>query len=316
MFLKALFLSLLMAVATVAHANTADTIKIVIGFAPGGGSDRIARSIQEILEKETGKKVMVDYRPGAGGDIASREVANDVSGQPVLLLKGTSNIVMRQLKQNTVYNYNQLKPVAYIGYVPMVLVSPAGSKYKTLDSILNMPTTEAPNFGSSGVGSGTHISGAIFFNRIGRNMTHVPYKGNSQVIPDLLAGRLDLTWGFPKAVAQHVTDGKLNAITIAGSKRLDLFPGVQTLDERNLSDAYGKLMYVFFASPGTSSADLKQIQTALNRAFANNETAKKLSEIADIEVEPNKTLQVQQILDSEFKQYRALVQRSPEILVD
>lgn len=316
MFLKTLFLSLALAVATVAQANPADTIKIVIGFSPGGGSDRIARSIQEILEKETGRKVMIDYRPGAGGDIASREVANDVSGQPVLLLKGTSNIVMRQLKQNTVYDYNQLKPAAYIGYVPMVLVSPADSKYKTLDSILNMSATESPKFGSSGIGSGTHVSAAIFFNRIERNMTHVPYKGNSQVIPDLLAGRLDLTWGFPKAVSQFVAEGKLNAVTIAGSKRLSAFPNTPTLDERNLSDAYGKLMYVFFASPGTSASDLTQIQTVLNRAFADAETAKKLSEIADIEVEPSKTLQVQKILDSEFKQYRALIQRSPDILVD
>jgi tripartite-type tricarboxylate transporter receptor subunit TctC len=316
MFLKTLFLSLAMAAATLAQANPTNTIKIVIGFSPGGGSDRIARSIQEILAKETGKNVIVDYKPGAGGDIASREVANDVSGQPVLLLKGTSNIVMRQLKQNTVYDYNQLKPVAYIGYVPMVLVSPADSRYKTLDNILNMPTTEAPNFGSSGVGSGTHVSAAIFFNRIDRNMTHVPYKGNSQVIPDLLASRLDLTWGFPKAVAQFVTEGKLNAVTIAGSKRLDLFPNIPTLDERNLGDAYGKLMYVFYASPGTSSAALKQIQTVLNKSFADPETAKKLSETADIEVEPVKTLRVQQILDDEFKQYQKLVKKSPEILAN
>jgi tripartite-type tricarboxylate transporter receptor subunit TctC len=316
MFLKTLLLSLAMAATTLVQANPADTIKIVIGFSPGGGSDRIARSIQEILEIQTGKKVIVDYRPGAGGDIASREVANDVSGQPVLLLKGTSNIVMRQLKQNTVYDYNQLKPVAYIGYVPMVLVSPTDSKYNTLDSILNMPVSEAPNFGSSGVGSGTHVSAAIFFNRIGRNMTHVPYKGNSQVIPDLLASRLDLTWAFPKAVSQFVAEGRLNAIAVAGSKRLTAFPNTPTLDERNLSDAYGKLMYVFYASPGTSSAAIQEIQTALNRAFADPETAKQLSEIADIEVEPAKTLQVQQILDSEFKQYRALVQQSLDILTN
>jgi len=316
MFLKTLFLSLALAVATVAQANPADTIKIVIGFNPGGGSDRIARNIQEILIRETGKTVIVDYKPGAGGDIASREVATDVSGQTVLLLKGTSNIVMRQLKQNTVYDYQQLKPTAYVGYVPMVLVSPVQSKYKTLDNILNMPASEAPNFGSSGVGSGTHISGEIFFNRIDRKMTHIPYKGNSQVIPDLLAGRLDLTWGFPAAVVPLVNEGKLNAIAIAGSARLTTLPNVPTLDERKLSDGYGKLMYVFFASPGTSDAALKNIQTVLNRALADPAVAKTMSESADLTVEPAKTLQVQQILDDEFKQYRRLVKKSPEILTN
>lgn len=314
MFLKSLFLSLLLVVSSLAHAGKVDSIEIVIGFSPGGGSDRIARNIQEILSKETGKSVIIGYKPGVGGDIASRQVANDNTGQTVLLLKGTSNIVMRQLRGNTVYNYDQLKPVAYIGYVPMVLVSSVDSKFKTLDDILNLSTNEHPDFGSSGVGSGTHVSAELFFNRINRTMTHIPYKGNSQVLVDLLGGRLDLTWGFPVAVVPLIQEGKLNAIAIAGSNRLTSLPDIPTLDEKNLSNGYGKLMYVLYASPGTSTDVVSRIQAVLYTAFSNPSVSKIMSDNADVTVEPLKTLEVQQILDGEFNQYQELVLRSPGML--
>ena len=319
MFLKSLLLSWFVAVVPVAHADRvsidADTIKIVIGFSPGGGSDRTARILQEVLSKGTGKNVIIDYKPGAGGDIATREVATDTSGQPVLLLRGTSNILMGVLQQTTAYDYNQLKPAIYLGYVPLILISPSNSKYSTLDSILSMSITEAPNFGSSGVGSGTHISAEIFFNRIDRKMTHIPYRGNSQVMPDLLAGRLDLTWGFPAATVDYIREGKLNALAVAGPNRLTTLPNVPTLDENGLSDAYSKLRYVIFASPGTSDADLAVIQTILSDALADPSVAEKFADNADVQVDPSRTLQVHQVLDAEFKLYQSVVKRSPELLV-
>lgn len=315
MFLKTLFLSLLLILSPLAHADRTAPIEIVIGFNPGGGSDRIARFLQEILSKETGRSVIINYKPGAGGDIASRQVANDNSGQPVLLLKGTSNIVMRQLRGNTPYNYDQLTPAIYLGEVPLILLSNPNSKYLTLDSILTMPISEAPNFGSSGIGSGTHVSAEVFFDRIDRRITHIPYKGNSQVMPDLLAGRLDLTWGFPTATVNYILSGKLNALAVAGPTRLAALPNVPTLDENGLGNAYSKVLYVIFASPGTSDADLSVIQTVLSDALADPLVAKKFADDADLQVDPSKTLQVHQVLEAEFKLYRAVIERSPEILV-
>lgn len=319
MFLKSLLLSLVIAVVPVAHADrasiNADTIKLVIGFNPGGASDRTARLIQEILSKGTGKNVVIGYKPGAGGDLSAREVATDTSGQPVLLLRGTNGMVMRELRGNTTYNYDQLKPVIYLGEVPLILISSSNSNYSTLDSILNMSASEAPNFGSSGIGSGTHIGAEIFFDRINRKMTHIPYKGNSQVMPDLLAGRLDLTWGFPAASVNHVRDGKLNALAVAGPTRLAALPNVPTLKENGLGDAYSKVLYVIWASPGTSAAALSVIQTVLSDALADPSVAKKFADEADVQVDPSRTLQAHQVLEDEFKLYQAVVERSPVVLV-
>lgn len=319
MFLRSLLLSLAVAVVPMAHADgvgvDSDIIKIVIGFSPGGSSDRTARILQEILAKRTGKTVIIGYKPGAGGDIANREVATDTSGQPVLLLRATSNIIMGVLRQTTAYNYNQLKPVIYLGEGPLILISAQNSKYSTLDSILTMPSSEAPNFGSSGIGSGTHISAQVFFDRIDRKMTHIPYKGNSQVMPDLLAGRLDLAWGFPAATVNYIREGRLNALAVAGPDRLATLPNVPTLEEHGLGDAYSKVLYMIFASPGTSDADLSVIQTVLSDALADPSVAKKFADNADVHVDPSKTLQAHQVLAVEFELYQEVVKRSPEILV-
>jgi tripartite-type tricarboxylate transporter receptor subunit TctC len=317
MFLKTLLLSVLFAVSTLVHAgDSKEVIRIVIGFSAGGGSDRIARGIQEIIAKETGKTVIVEYRPGAGGDIALREVVTNNNQETVLLLKGTSNIVIRSLKNISGIDYSVLQPVAYVGYVPLVLVASPLYQHTTIDSLIKSNAAEISNFGSAGIGSGSHISGEIFFNRIDRKMLHVPYRGTSMMMPDLLAGRVDLAFGFPAEIIPHVKDNRVVPLAVAGASRLPQIPEVPTLDEKKLNDGYGKIMYVFFANPGADPAVVKELQQVLNHSLQTKETAKRLQESADLEVEPKKVLGVNKILDSEFKQYRELTQRVPVLLAN
>ena len=298
--------------ANVAQIIKADEpIKIVIGFAPGGGSDRIAREAQTILQA-AGKTAVVEYRPGAGGDIAAKDVANDQSAGIKLLLKGTSNIVLRNLQPNGAYQYSDLRPVAYLGYVPLVLVTPKASNIKTLDDFLR--NTESLTFGSSGVGSGSHLSGELLFMATQKFMVHVPYKGNGQIMPDLIAGRLDSSLVFPIQAKQFVEKGDLNAIAVAGSRRVDFLPNIPTLDEKNLAAAYGKLMYVFFANPGAPAVQVQELAKIIDKAFRDPKTAERLRVNADIDVETSRTLDVRNILEGEFSTYRRVVIKNPDLV--
>ena len=288
-----------------------DPIKIIVGFAPGGGSDRIAREAQAVLQA-AGKTAVVEYRPGAGGDIAAKEAANDQGNGVKLLLKGTSNIVLRNLQPNDVYRYADLQPVAYLGYVPLILVTPKSSDVKTLDDFLR--NTKSLTYGSSGVGSGSHLSGELLFMGTNKSMIHVPYKGNGPLMPDLIAGRLDSAFVFPIQAKPFVDKGDLNAVVVAGSRRVDTLPTVPTLDEKNLPTAYGKLMYVFFANPGAPSAQVQEIGKIFAQAFRDPKIAEQWRTNADIDVEPARTLDVRKILDSEFSVYRRVVDKNPDLV--
>lgn len=290
----------------------ADSVTIVIGFKAGGGSDRIAQQVKSVLEAE-GKRVTIEYKPGAGGDVAAKTVANDRDSHVRLLMKGTSNIVMRNMEPQDAYDYSALQPVVYLGYVPMILAAHRDYGVSSLDEYLKKQGP-APTYGSSGVGSGTHLSGALFFSAVDREMVHVPYKGSSAVMPDLVAGRINMAMVFPIQAMPHIKSGALKALAVAGSRRLDDLGDVPTLDEKNLPQAYGKLMYVLFANPGAKSDDVREIQSILARGLDRSAVQQSFRDKADMEVEPAKTLQSHAILAAEFAKYRKLVQQQPQLL--
>ena len=293
-------------------AMAADSVTIVIGFSAGGGSDRIAQQVKSVLESK-GKKVTIEYRPGAGGDVAAKLVANDSSSSVRLLMKGTSKIVMRNLEPQSAYDYSALQPVVYLGYVPMILAVHRDYGVSSLDEYLK-GQRPAPTYGSSGVGSGTHLSGALFFSAVNRTMVHVPYKGSSAVMPDLIAGRINMAMVFPIQALPHIRTGDLKALAVAGSRRLDAIKDVPTLDEKNLQQAYGKLMYVLFANPGSPASDVIEIQNLIRDSLQHVAVQQNFREQADLEVEPQQVLETRKILAQEFAKYRKLVQQQPELL--
>ena len=309
----ALFTAVTLFVSTSAAWANNEPIKIVIGFTAGGGSDRIAREAQAILQA-AGKTAIIEYRPGAGGDVAAREVANDKTTDIKLLLKGTSNIVLRNLQSNDVYQYTDLRPVAYLGYVPLILVTPKSSDIKNLDDFLR--NNKSLTFGSSGVGSGSHLSGELLFMATRKSMVHVPYKGNGQIMPDIIAGRLDSALVFPIQAKQFVEKGDLKAIAVAGSRRVDSLPSVPTLDEKNLAQAYGKLMYVFFANPGAPVNQVQEIAKIFAQAFRDAKTAERWRANADMDVEPSRVLDVRKIMEDEFATYRRVVDKNPGLIIN
>jgi tripartite-type tricarboxylate transporter receptor subunit TctC len=311
MFLKILLLSFSLVGTSLTYANDTTPIKIVVGFSAGGGSDRVARNIKEILANELSNSVIVENRPGAGGEIAARQVSSDQTSQNTLLVMGAGNVVLQQLRNNVTYN---LIPVAYIGYTPHLIVTPAQSKFKSLDDILNLRHIEPLLHGHSGVGSSNHIAGEIFFNQIRIPVTHVPYQGTPQTTSDLLASRLDIMMGFPAALLPLIDAGRLNAIAINGPNRLTALPNVPSLNEKNLGDGVSKVEFLLLASPGTDPETIKNIQKALNKAFADPKIAKTMLTTADTVVVPTMTLQPESIINNTLRLYTELVQRVPELL--
>lgn len=302
-----------MTVVTLPVQAQEQTVTLVIGFSAGGGSDRIVKQIQPILEA-AGKKVVIEYRPGAGGTIAARSVATDRGSDVKFYMVGTPNIVAGNLEPHDNYNYQDLRPSVYLGYVPMLLVSHKDYGVSTLDQLLTANKPE-PRYGSSGMGSGTHISGELFFADINKTMIHVPYKGAGKMLPDLVAGRVDVAFAFPQQVEQHIAAGTLAPLAVAGSRRLEKFANVPTLDEQKLPNAYAKLMYVLFANPGADATEVAKIRDILKQAWQDPAVADSFRTNADMEIEPARIFDQEKILASEFVKYRKLAEIRPQIVV-
>jgi len=313
MFIKRFFVSVVAVIMMLCFSNAIarDPIKRVIGCVAGGGSDRIVREAQYILQN-AGIPSVIEFRPGAGGEVAVQHVANSKDTGVKLLLAATNNITVRNLRPHDVYQFNNLQPVVYLGYVPLLLATSRNSNIKTLDDFLK--NQRDLTLGSSGVGSGTHLAGEMIFSYTKKTMTHIPYKGNSQIMPDLISGRIDSSIIFPTQAVGLVDKGDLNAVAVIGSRRVDSLPGIPTLDERNLSGAYRKLMYVFYASPGTSTQQIQEIAQIFSRAFRDPITAQRFRNNADMEIEPEKVLDTVHIMNEEFGIYRRLAERVPSIV--
>jgi len=312
--MRAVFLLFLVSVLGVVSNNSGyanDTVRIVVGFTPGGGSDRIAREAQQVLQS-AGRNTIIDYRPGAGGDLAAREVANSRDSQTTLLLVTTINLTVRNLRTHDVYRLRDLQPVIYLGHVPVVLVTSKTTGIKNFDNFVKDSRTLT--FGSSGIGSGTHLNGELIFSAARKTMLHVPYRGNSQLMPDLIAGRIDSSVIFPIQARGLVDQGDINAVAILGSRRIDFLPGVPTLDELGFADQYRKLRHVFFASPGTSSGQIQELVQIFSRTFSNNHIAVRFRQNADMQIEPHNLQNLPRIMQEEFTVYRRLAARIPEIL--
>lgn len=288
-------------------------VSLVIGYTAGGGSDRIAKQVKQVLET-AGKKVVIEYRPGGGGIMAARSVATDRDSQVRFLLATTVTTAVANLEPHSHYNYQDLRASVYLGYVPMLLVCHKDYGISTLDQLLTAQKPE-PRYGSSGIGSGTHISGELFFADIDQTMIHVPYKGAGQMLPDLVAGRVDMAFAFPVQVEQHIASGNLVALAVAGTRRLDKFADVPTLDEKNLPNAYAKIMHLLFANPGADAEQVKEIQNILKQAWQDPAVARSFRANADMEIEPAQILDHDAILNSEFKKYRKLAEIRPQIVV-
>jgi tripartite-type tricarboxylate transporter receptor subunit TctC len=245
-------------------------IRLLVGFAPGGAADQVARAMSDALGKALGQPVVVDNKPGNGSSIAADMAAHAPADGYTLLIASPSSIsVNPALNPKLNYTPRDLLPVTKITTSPLVLaVNPAtgiGSIAELVAAAKKEPGKL--NYSTSGNGSAPHLGAALFCQITGVQMTHVPYKGGAPAIQSVIAGDTQLTFGTSPSVLAQVSGGRLRALAVSTRERSRLVPDVPGMKEAGLPEYNLEFWYGVFAPAGTAPAVVAKVYEAVATAM-------------------------------------------------
>ena len=209
-------------------------VRIAVGFPPGGGNDIIARLIGRWLSERFGQQFVIENRPGAGTNIATEAIVRARPDGYSLLLIGAPNSISATLYKNLSFDFTRdIMPVASIAREPYVMVVNPSVPANTVPEFIAYAKASPGklNMASAGIGSGTHVSGELFKIMAGVNLVHVPYRGASPAMTDLLGGQVQVFFSTMPACVQYVRAGSLRALAVTSAKRSDALPDVPTVGE-------------------------------------------------------------------------------------
>jgi tripartite-type tricarboxylate transporter receptor subunit TctC len=256
-------------------------VTLTVGFAPGGGTDLAARLVAKKLSENIGQAVVVENRAGAGGNIAAQHIASaPPDGYTIHLTSIGPMTVAPHLVSNLPYDPKKdIAPISMGVIFPNVFVINPGVPATNLAEFVKLAKSGRQiTYASPGIGTAAHLSGELFKQRAGIDMTHVPYKGGGPAMTDVLGGRVDMWPAVPSTAEQNVKAGKLRAIAVTGPKRLATMPDVPTVAESGYPDFEATNWYAFVAPAKTPREILdfwnREIVKALNDPSVHAELTK------------------------------------------
>ena len=268
-------LLLLAAPLSMAQAWPARPIRLVVPFPPGGLIDNMARLVGSRLSQELGQPVVIDNKPGAGGNVGAAEAARATADGYTLLMASPALTISPAIYKNLPYQPSQLAPVALLGRVPNVLlVNPASGIGKVHDLVSRAKAKPGQlNYASNGNGTSLHLSAELFKRRSETFITHVPYRGAAAAITALLSGEVDMMFdNLPSAIGQ-IQAGKLRALAVTTAQRSSALPDVPTLAEAGM-DGFNVSAWFGVAAPaGLPGPVATRLADALQKVVQQPEVA-------------------------------------------
>ena len=261
------------------------TVRIVVGFAPGGTTDVMARLVGKDLSEQLGQPVVIDNKPGASGNIAVGEVVRAApDGYTFLIAPTTVETANPSLFKSNVNPANDLQAVAGIGKTQMYLVTKPGlaaTNVKELVALGNQPGNQLA-FASSGTGTAPHLACELFKQATKVNFVHAPYRGAAPALQDVMAGQADFVCD-PGIAFQHIRSGKVKLLGIVSSKRSPFFPEVPTVAEQGYVGADLDIWFGMWAPKGVSPDLVQRMSQAVAKALTSPQVTAKY---ADLGAEP------------------------------
>jgi tripartite-type tricarboxylate transporter receptor subunit TctC len=268
--------------ALAADAWPAKAIRVIVPFPPGGGTDAIARDVANHLSTTLKWSFVIDNRPGSGGNIGVDTAAKSAPDGYTVVLGQTSNLSINP----TLYGrmpYDSVKdltPIVAVASAPLVFVVKADSPYRNLADLVAAAKANpgSLNFASPGNGTVTHLTGELLQKEAGVKFTHVPYKGSSTALTDVLGGRVQLYAGSVPTLLGHIKSGQLRAIVVTSAQRDANLPQVPTVAESGYKGFEAVTWFGFVGPAGIPQPVVARLNAEINKALKTPELAKRLND--------------------------------------
>jgi tripartite-type tricarboxylate transporter receptor subunit TctC len=253
-------------------------ITLIVPYAAGGGNDVMARVVAEKMSRSLGQQIVIENKGGAGGSIATRQIAKAAPDGYTLGLGGTgTHAINPTLYPNVGYDPRKdFAPVGLIATSALIVLVNNAVPAKTIPELIALAKGKPLTYASAGVGSGIHLGAELFATMADVKLTHIPYKGSSPALTDLVGGHVAIYFSSLPPAISLVRDGKVRALAVTGPKRSANFPDLPTVAEVALPGYEAVLHYGIVAPAGTPRAVVGKLNAALNAALAEPDVREKI----------------------------------------
>jgi tripartite-type tricarboxylate transporter receptor subunit TctC len=303
--------ALAMPVTTVAQDFPNKPIRLQVGFTPGTGIDVVARMVASEVTKLIGQPVVVENRPGAGGNLAAHATAKaEADGYTLHWAAPGSAVINHHLNKSMPYSFKDLEPVSLIGLVPLVVIVRSESPLKSLEDLVAAAKADPTklSYGTPGVGTSNHMATELFLYQAKIKATHVPYKG-SAANTDLIGGQLDFIFDAITTSTPFINAGKVRALAVTTAQRSPLLPDVATIGQLGFSGYAASNWYAVVAPAGTPAAIIDRLNGAFVKAARSPEVEKKLQDIGVI-VTASSAGDLRKFLDEQYEAMGRVVEEA------
>lgn len=258
-------------------------IKLIAPYPAGGGVDSVARLLGEKLSARLNQAIVIDNKPGAAGTIGADALAKSpADGYTLMLGSITDYAIAPHVHKSLGFDLRKdFAPIAELGYGTVVLVVNADFAARNVKELIAMAKAKPGDlsFASSGLGGLQHLNGEMFKQMAGVDLVHVPYKGSTQLLPDLLAGRVPMAFDSLPPHLPHIRSGKVRALAVASAARSSAIPDVPTMAEAGIPGYESATNYTLFAPAGTSKDIVSMLNKEVNLILKTPEVREKLTSL-------------------------------------
>ena len=254
-------------------------VRLMVPYPAGGPNDVLARMVGGKLGDAWGQQVVIDNRPGAGGNLAMELATRAVPDGYTLVLPAMAYAVNPMIYSKVPYTFAQFTPVAIVAKGPLVLVVTPTAGIASVKELLAAAKAKPGQlqYASGGNGSSLHLAGELFKYMAGVDLLHIPYKGTNDFIPDLLSGRVPISFASPLVMLAHVKAGRLRALGVTSTKRASGWSDVPTISEAGLKGYEMDAWYAILVPAGTPQPVVNQLNKSIAQALQTSELQEKLS---------------------------------------
>jgi tripartite-type tricarboxylate transporter receptor subunit TctC len=294
----------------------AKPLRILVGSAPGGGTDAMARAVADRLGPLLGQPVVVENRPGVSNALAADVTAKSNDGHTLLMGVSTAHAIAPHLFKLNYDSNKDLVPVAFVGSVPNVLVVSNSVPADSVAALIKLAKGKPGhlNYATSGAGSTQHIAAELFKETTGVFITHIPYRGSGPALIDLIGGQVQMSFDTLPSVIGHIKGGKMKALAVASARRNPQLPNVPTLTEAGVKGVEMSAWYGIYMPAATPKEIQLRVHGEVTKVLAMPETKTRLDGIG-AEVTPMTQAQFLAFHNAEYQRFGELI-RKKNIRID